>query len=329
MTVPNRDHVTGLWAGWLNAWLASIGVLRLLPDARLRWDGRGSPRAVYAGVDRELAEAVAAAMPTVADLDRLVIARHRAGCAEFPRTVSREAYRERAAIARANPGDWSLAATVTDLVPDDEIVHGPFDPAVPKGLTLYERVRTCRAKLPSDPASLVAAVASTLAGRGRRVQANGLGFDVTRSSPGVDASAEVMVDPVIECLAFEGLQLFPMRGDGERAGGFQRGFTSSASRRGAFRWPAWRQPLDLWGADALLDQVASDLPPPWAARRPERQLDALLDQVASAPAREGSVTERVAGRLRRLGVTAVFGSVYQRPRGSADTYRAYGAERLW
>lgn len=305
MTVRPHDQTTGLGAGWLNSWLASIGVLRLMPDAHLRWDGRGSPRAVFGGVDRDLAEAVAGAMPAVSDLDRLAIARHRAGCAELPRSVSREAYRERAAMARANPGDWSLAATVTDLVPGDEIVHGPFDPAMPRGVTLHERVRACRERLPSDPASLVTAVAPTLAGRGSRVQANGLGFDVTRSSAGVDASAEVMVDPVIECLAFEGLQLFPMRGDGERSGGLQRGFTAAASRRGAFRWPAWRQLLDLWGVDALLDQVASALP------------------------RDGTVTPGVIGRLRRLGVTALYGSVYQRPRGSADTYRAYGAERLW
>jgi len=307
MTVGPHEQTTGLGAGWLNSWLASIGVLRLLPGTRLRWDGRGSPRAIFGGVDRELAEAVAAALPAVSDLDGLAIARHRAGCAELPRSVSQEAYRERAAVVRANQGDWSLAATVTDLVPGDETVHGPFDPAMPKGVTLHERVRACRGKLPSDPASLVAAVASTLAGRGRRVQANGLGFDITRSSAGVDASAEVMVDPVIECLAFEGLQLFPMRGDGERAGGLQRCFTSTASRRGAFRWPAWRQPLDLWGVDALLDQVASAL--------------------ASLP-RDRSVTARI-GRLRRLGVTTLYGSVYQRPRGAADTYRAYGAERLW
>ncbi len=305
MTARPHEQTSGLGAGWLNSWLASIGVLRLLPDARLGWDGRGSPKAVLVGVDGGLAEAVAATLPAVSDLDRLAIARHRAGCAELPRSVTRETYRERAAIARANPGDWSLAATLTDLVPGDEIVHGPFDPAVPKGLTLYERVRACREKLPSDSASLATAVASTLAGRGRRVQANGLGFDVSRSSAGVDASAQVMVDPVIECLAFEGLQLFPMRGDGERAGGLQRGFTSSASRRRAFRWPAWTQPLDLWGVDALLDQVASALP------------------------RDGSVTAGVIDRLQRLGVTALYGSVYQRPRGSADTYRAYGGERLW
>jgi hypothetical protein len=305
MTVGPDEQATGLGVGWLNSWLAAIGVLRLLPDARLRWEGRGSPRAVFSGIDGDLAEAVAGAMPTVADLARLTIARYREGYAELPRTVSPEAYRERAAVARANPADWSLAATLTDLVPDGEIVHGPFDPAVPKGLTLHQRVVACRERLPAEPVSLVASVGSTINGRGDRVQANGLGFDITRTSAGVDASAEVMVDPVIECLAFEGLQLFPMRGDGDRAGGLQRGFTSRASQRRAFRWPAWRQPIDLWGVDALLDQVAATLP------------------------HDGSVTAAVGRRLRRLGVTALFGSVYQRPRGSADTYRAYGAERLW
>lgn len=304
MTNLPHDHSTGLGAGWLNSWLASIGVLRLLPDARLRWEGRGSPKAVFSCDEGDLANAVARALPTAADLARLAIARHREGCSEFPRSVSPEVYRERAAASRAHPGDWSLAATVTDLVPDREIVHGPFDPPMPGRKTLYDRVQACRESLPTEPTSLASRVASTLAGRGVRVQTNGLGFDVTRSSAGVDASAKVMVDPVIECLAFEGLQLFPMRGDGQRVGGLQRGFTSRASRRSAFRWPAWRQLLDIWGVDSLLDQVAARLP------------------------REGIMKPGVRAHVQRLGVTALYGSVYQRPQG-ADRYRAYGAERLW
>ena len=308
MIAPTAVGTTGLTAGWLNAWLAAIGITRLLPEARLSWAGRATPTAAISGVQGLLAERLARALPSVIDLDGLLIARHRPDAPEFPRTVPAEAFKARAALARATPGDWSLAATVTDLVSDEPTAHGPFDPTMPRGITLAERVRTCRERLP-DGAALVEGIAATLAGQGERVQTNGLGFDVTRAAAGVYGSADVMVDPIIECLAFVGIQLFPVRGQRQKSAR-QRGFVTVARQRRSLRWPTWEQPLDLWGIDALLDQV-------WAA---------LSRVPLDADVRTRPATIR---RLRLLGVTSLHGSVYQQERGGADSYRAYGGERLW
>lgn len=212
-------HPTKLRSDWVNSWLAAIGILRLLPDATLAWDGRGTPLARlettgHAGLASRLAEA----LPTVDDLDGLVIARHRSDQPELPRTVDLNTFKSRAVLARAAQGrDASLDATLTDLGDPkrDPISHAPFDPPMQKGITLWERVATCRASLPPSGTDLERLIDASLNGRGNRVQANGLGFDVTRNAGGVHGSgADVMVDPVIETLAFEGTQLFPFRGDG-------------------------------------------------------------------------------------------------------------------
>lgn len=300
---------TSLSAGWLNAWLGAIGALRLLPEARLGWAGRGTPQACFTGLDIDLATALAQTLPNTESIDRLVIARHRPGLAELARKVPRIVYQERARLARSLPADGSLSGTQTDLVKGDETGHGPFDPVMPKGLTIAERLRTCRERLPTSEGALAGAIAASLAGRGARTQANGLGFDVTRAAAGVYGNSDVMVDPVVECLAFEGIQLFPVRGDGGVAP-LQRGFVTKPSRRRALQWPAWSQPLDLWAFDALFDQFTTLI----------RAVPLDVD-IAARP--------QVVAGLHRLGITAVYGSVYQQARSVSDTYRAYGAERLW
>jgi hypothetical protein len=72
------------------------------------------------------------------------------------------------------------------------------------------------------------------------------------------------VDPVIEVLAFYGLALFPVRGNGiaERTRGWARRAGHQPSRPGrrtpeAFTWASWPQPLDHWGIDALLATIYS------------------------------------------------------------------------
>jgi len=179
---------------------------------------------------------------------------------------------------------------------------------MPRGITLNERVRTCRTGIDSlaatNKTTAAQLIARTLVGPGARLQTNGLGFDATRRAPGVQAAADVMVDPVIECLAFEGIQLFPFRGNGRVTR--QRGFTDKPSARHSFRWPTWSPALDLWAFDALYDAVQTEL---------TRTRHHLLHRGPPA-------------RIRRLGVTAIYGTVYQQPRSSSDTYRAFSSERI-
>ena len=76
----------------------------------------------------------------------------------------------------------------------------------------------------------------------------------------------------------------------------QRGWRHTLESRDPrrFNWPAWHQPLDSAGIDALMDT--------W---NPERKR-----------------------AWPRVGIHAAWRSVRFQPRGSADTTRAFGAERL-
>ncbi|HHC09524.1 MAG TPA: hypothetical protein ENK55_12575, partial [Actinobacteria bacterium] len=98
------------WTGdWLNAWLAAIGVTVLCPGATLAWTEEVRPKAVLEipGAER-IAEEIAARLPGVEDLERLVIA-------EIGHRIPLEEYAEAARRARAS-GDETLAILTSDLV---------------------------------------------------------------------------------------------------------------------------------------------------------------------------------------------------------------------
>jgi hypothetical protein len=295
-----REEVApGLTADWLNGWLAAIGVTVLLPDVQLSWSDEPIPAALfYPADDRPLAERLSSYFEDASWLDRLAVS-------ELPRKVSRDAYAQAAAQARLADGlgprmDLSLASSVTDLVRDSklgvggELPHSPFDPSAP-GTTgaVFNRVSSCLKRLDQATTDKASAVSATLAGRGLRVQANGLGFDPRRLPAGVQAKGQVFVDPVVETLCFFGLALFPVRGNGTRIQ--PRGWTAAASQRGSFTWPVWSQLLDLWAIDALLDRF-------YSGERPSR--------------------------LRAFGMTGAFRSVAYRQLDRSDPTRAYASEAL-
>lgn len=297
----NEELAPGLTADWLNAWLAAIGITVLAPSIRLSWTDESIPIARFLCPERHsLASVVATALPDIHQLETLAI--H-----EMPRQVNLAVYGECATRARQHlsawrTGDFSLAASTTDLVIDakwkegqEQLRHSPFDPAAP-GTTgsVYDRLVKCWEELNRIAPSPAEAIAATLSGSGVRVEANGLGFDFRRLAMGVHAKSKKTVDPVVECLCYFGLALFPVRGNGRRER--PRGWVDPPSRRGAFSWPVWEQPLDAWGIDALLDRVHA---------RPQ---DMKM--------------------LRRYGVFGSFRSVPYKPMADADTTRAYASERV-
>ena len=287
-------HAPGLTADWLNAWLAAIGITALLPEVTLRWTDDPLPVAVFdAAEETPLAERIWVAIPDEAQLRMLAITRTLEGYPEFPRKVDANAFHARAVLARATR-DFSLAASVTDLKaefkPEEGLPHAPFDPPAPKGVTLWERVVSCRKAL--DEAGS-ASVEETLVGQARRVPINGLGFDAHRLVAGVQP-ASMSVDPVVESLAFYGLSLFPMRGDGRDVR--QRGWMRGSKGKKSFVWPVWKNPLDRWAIDALIDQIPL------------------------------SLGDR--GIAARWGITDWFRSVAYEPKGSLDSKRAYFSQRF-
>ena len=292
----------GLPASWLNGWLAAVGATVIDTRIRLHWTKDTTPLAVLSAADTDPVEAVLGSWPDKALLADLPIADNWQGAGQLPRKVPVEQFAARARAARGHRASWALSSTMTDLHVDEngEVAHAPFDPAGPGTIKwLHHRLT----KVHAHVAPSTERIGESLAGHALRVNDNGLGFDQTRLGSQSDTT-DKWVDPVVEVLAFFGLALLPVRGDGidRRQGRFfdaresQRGWlkTTGNRRERRFMWPAWRQPLDSAGIDALMDL--------WT------------------PSRKGAWS--------RIGVHAGWQTVQYMRRGSADVTTAFGAEQL-
>lgn len=295
----------GLSADSVLAWLAAVGATVLDKRLRLCWTTDATPVAVLSSNDVAPLEALLDAWPERALLDDMPIAERWRQADAIGRKVSVESFRERARMARKHPYSWTLSSTMTDLSisGNGEVAHGPFDPSGP-GTIKWLHHRLLKLHKTLDPSA--ERLRDSLLGQAARVQDNGLGFDHARLGSLADKT-EMWTDPVVETLAFFGLALLPVRGNGfdERLGRRspkdaprQRGwrsFDSSAARD--FAWPAWRRPLDSAGIDALLDA--------W---------------------RPNGLNRKTGWGL--LGIHAAWRSVAYKAQSSSDATKAYGSERL-
>ena len=293
----------GLPAAWVNAWLAAIGTTVLDPRIRLHWTAEDSPVAVLSSVDLDPVEALVESWPNATTLRELPIAENWNGAGEVKRKVSVDQFVVRSRAARGHPHAWTLSSTMTDLSIDanGEVAHGPFDPAGP-GTTKWLHHRLMKVHELTGPVC-ADRLRDSLTALANRVRNYGLGFDSTRLGSLADAS-DPWIDPVVELLAFFGLAVFPVRGRGmdrrlgrhgepdERQRGWRKAPGRNEPRR--FVWPAWQQPLDASGVDALLDVWNPWRPRTWAP----------------------------------LGVHTAWRSMRYQRRGSADNTRAIGAQRL-
>ena len=291
----------GVPADWINGWLAAVGATVLDSRIRLRWTTDDIPLAVLVGDGVDPIDAILESWPSAQALREMPIAEGWRRAGSMKRNVPVDLFQERAKLARGGPYAWTLSSTMTDLQIDEKgcVEHGPFDASGPgtvkwlhhRLMRLHERVE------PSEERLL-----DSLSGRADREQTNGLAFDQTRLGSLADKT-DPRVDPVIEVCAFFGLAVLPVRGDGgDRrqkgsllTGTRQRGwYRSEQPSDHFFAWPAWRQPLDHAGIDALLDV--------W---RPRRKAGWAL-----------------------LGIHAGWRSLAYMSRDRADPTKAYGAHRL-
>lgn len=292
----------GLPGGWINGWLAAVGATVLDARVRLHWTTDGAPLAVLSSSEGDPLAALVESWPDAALLSGLPMAERWKGAGEVRRKVPVEAFAARTRAARGHPYAWTLSSTMTDLYVDErgEVAHAPFDPAGPGTIKwLHHRL----VKVNEHVKPTAGRIGDSLVGRADRVKDNGLGFDQTRLGSQAD-DAPIRVDPVVEVLAFFGLALLPVRGPGtdrrldrfahvrERQRGWRKTTGNRDQRR--FHWPAWGQPLDSSGIDALLD-----------AWNPEKR-----------------------HAWTRVGIHAGWRAVPFQRRAPADTTRAFGAERL-
>lgn len=289
----------GLPGRWINAWLAAVGTTKLDSRIRLSWALNGD--AILHGDGIDPIDALVESWPQMSLLGSLPIAEKWCSTTPMTRKVTVDVFRERVKMNRAHPYSWTLSSTMTDLCVDKngEVEHAPFDPAGP-GTTKWLHHRLI--KLQEHLDTIEAQVPRSLMGDNIRVKHNGLGFDQTRLGASSDNS-DIWTDPVIETLAFFGLSMFPVRGDGTdqmldpkfKSQKRQRGWKKISPRNSRhFHWPAWNPPLDFFAIDALLDVWNPDRKKTWT----------------------------------QIEIHTGWRSVTYSPRGSADTTRAFGSERL-
>jgi hypothetical protein len=249
--MSSQRPAPGLTADWLNGWLAAIGVTVLVPETRLRWSEDSVPIAVFHREDSSPLEfALAESLPDEAALSALAIRAVGPG-GKLGQTAGRDTYKARAAEARST-GDWTLSIAHTDLAVNrkDEgtVAKGPFNAGMEGDHTLWKRVKACR-ELAGTGSDAVDLIGRTLDGRAPRMAGAGLAFDARRFSSGVqheDRLSAPRTLPIVELLAFHGISLFPLRGNGRKV--TQRGWGDFG-----FIYPTWTEPLDVWAIDALLD----------------------------------------------------------------------------
>lgn len=277
----------GLPADWFNAWLAAIGAVCLSPSLRLRWSDDPVPVAVLAAPDGEdPAEVLANGWPTARRIAALPIAHQLDGYPDLSLNPDVEAWQARVRLGRTHEDGWALSALLSDMAWDHAtrravVNRGQMYVGAAAGRTIDTRLQRIVGGGSAE------SIRASLDGTAKRVQANGLGFDLGRIVSSAD-KAEMMVDPIVEVLAFMALELFPARGDGRQV--YQRRWHKKGKEI-TFTWVTWGHPMDRDAIDALLDVEAS--------RR-----DELL-----------SVTSRWRG-------------VSWRPSESKDPTRGYGAERI-
>ncbi|MCY4522723.1 MAG: hypothetical protein OXC13_18360 [Caldilineaceae bacterium] len=158
---------------------------------------------------------------------------------------------------------------MTDLCVDKDglVVHAPFDPSGPGTIKwLHHRLKKVHKHVDKNANH----IQNALMGQPALANDNGLGFDHGRLGASSDKT-DRLVNPVVEVLAFFGLSLLPARGPGgdrclDRFANItvrQKGWLMH-ERRQKFHWPAWEQPLDCNGIDALLDTWQPSSKSRWA-----------------------------------------------------------------
>ena len=253
----SQQECPGLLAELPHQWLAAIGVTVIAEDLRVSWTDDPSPCAVLHRSCGSPLEALAAAWPSREEFARIPIVEWNLNnkqdipLADFRRMT-------RAGVAHDHA--WSLAAAATDLARSrgrtDTALRGPFNPGF-QGPSSPHRSLLKMLPCPSEE------VEAALHGILPSAKGDGLGLDPTRFPDPQGTEKGVKTVHPVEVMAFYGLALFPLRGDGVLDVGHprQRGWTARGRRGSVFRWPAWRQPLDRWAIDALLDAWDPDRRP--------------------------------------------------------------------
>ena len=243
-----QQECPGLLASVPHQWLAAIGATVLDEHLRLSWTDEPNPCATLHSPHHPPVELLHSAWPSEDDFAQLPIVEWNLNNQQ---DIPLADFRRMTTASLADDDAWTLAAAATDLAPGkrpDCAARGPLNPGAqgassPQGSLL--KILTCTAKDIAD------ALDGVMPAKNR----GGLGLDPNRFADTQGKETGVKTVHPIEVLAFYGLALFPLRGDGiiDKGTPRQRGWTTSRRHGTRLMWPTWRQPLNRWAIDALLD----------------------------------------------------------------------------
>ncbi len=248
----------GLRAEMPHQWLAAVGATVLCEGMHLSWTGGLNTHAVLHHEEAPL-DALVASWPTQQRIERMPMVAYDKG--QKTQKVSRGDFQQLVKDGRGHRDSWTVSSALTDLTeepPSGNSDKLPLAATVPFNPGLQGPYGSPQKSLPKLQHCTPAKIADTLDGRATRDDGAGIGLDPERFTNSTTGEKGVMTLHAVEMLAYFGLALFPVRGDGIHRRKYpafarQRGWTTRARQRGAFVWPAWEQPLGRFGIDALLD----------------------------------------------------------------------------
>ena len=241
----------GLLAKFPHQWLAAIGATVIADSLRLSWTEDPSPCAILHGTDTPPVKALAKAWPVKNTFERMPIVEYWSLKRQQEIPVGDYRRMTREFVGRRD--SWSLAAAATDLAKGKKRGHAARGPLNP-GFQGLSSPHASLLKMLDCSKGITAALAGTLPA----AEGDGLGLDPMRFTDPSSADGGVATVHPVEVMAFYALALFPLRGGGiissrHPSPARQRCWTTASGRSSVFRWPAWRDPLDRWAVDALLD----------------------------------------------------------------------------
>ena len=261
-----QQECPGLLASVPHQWLAAIGATVLNEHLRLSWTDEPNPCATLHSPHQPPVELLHSAWPSEDDFAQLPIVEWNLNNQQ---DIPLADFRRMTTASLADDDAWMLAAAATDLAPGKRshcAARGPLNPGTQGSSSPQEQILKMLSCTAKD-------IADALDGVLPAKNLGGLCLDPRRFVDPQGKMKGVRTVYPIEVLAYYGLALFPLRGDGiiDKGAPRQRGWVSTPRGEPRLKWPAWRQPLDRWAIDALLD-----------AWNPERPTSAATHGITSA-----------------------------------------------
>lgn len=267
----NVRHCPGWRADHLSGWLAAVGATVLADGLTLAWTREASPYALVGHPDNDPIKVLSDVWPSVEKWRRLPLPLHPdPGATTQKRSLYRpdwEHWTDLARRTRIHHSDGLLpSATHTDVVsekvsnkPIPSPATGPIAGRGTRGRSAHHKAQFAVAAA-QPPDEMIERSAAGRLPRSARVTKgktkgkkgiDGWGVDPYRLMPS-EAGGEPTVEPVIETLTLWGLAMLPVTATGN-VRVTRRGRITNVPEPDILVWPAWSQPLDRHGIDALLD----------------------------------------------------------------------------